>query len=481
MKPVLRAVPSLAAALLLTACALGPDYRRPALDTPQRYRWQAEPETTAAGSFGDLGWWQVYEDPQLQHLIRIALTQNFDVRIAASRVEQARASLGASRLAQLPQISASANGTRAQTSVELTSPSFPHQRTTETLQLGAAWEVDLWGRLRRLSEAARAELLATEYAQQGVMVSLVSDIASTYFNLLSLDQQLRITRRTVGTREKFTELTRARHDRGVVSGLDVANAEAQLATARANIPDLERQIAQAEDQLSILLGSNPAPVLRGDAAVPPMAPVPPAGLPSALIERRPDIRQAEATLIAANARIGAAKAALFPTISLTASGGSATTDLSNLFTASTTIWSLAANAVLPVLDAQRSLYQIDLADARKREAILQYRKSLQGAFREVADALIARQKYAEFEQEQTAQVTALRRADEIALARYRIGFSSYFDVINAERDLFGAELSLASARRNTLVSAVQLYRALGGGWQWAGAGAESGAPAESKP
>jgi len=460
-----RALLVAASLTLLAGCALGPDYARPDTDVPPRYRWDVTAAATDGASFGDIAWWRVYADPRLQTLIRVALKQNLDVRIAVSRIEQARASLGAQKLAQLPQINGSASGTRTQTSADFVTPTTPRDRTSETVQLGAAWELDLWGRLRRLSEAARADLLGTEYAKEGVIVSLVGDVASNYFNLLSLDQQLQITVRTVETRQKFAELTRARHDRGVVSGLDVATAEAQLSNAQANIPELERQIAQAEDQLSILLGSNPDSILRGEIAAEPQPPSPPAGLPSNLLERRPDIRQAEASLIAANARIGAAKAALFPTISLTASGGSATTDISNLFTNPTGIFSLGAGLTVPILDAQRSLFQIDLADARKREAILQYQKVLQGAFRDVADALIARQKYAEFEQAQAAQVEALRRADEIALARYRIGFSSYFDVINAERDLFGAELTLSAARRNTLVSAVQLYRALGGGWQ----------------
>ncbi len=450
------------AAFALAGCTFGPDYARPTLDTPEAYRWQtadAEP-----GSFGDLGWWQVYADPTLQELIETAAAQNLDVRIAVARIEQAEATLGSSRLAQLPQISASAGETRTRASQRVSSFSAG-ERTVDTVQLGASWEIDLWGRLRRATEAGRADLLAARYAQQGVVVTLVGDVATAYFNLQTLDEQLAITRRTVATREKFVELTHARHDSGVVSGLDVATAEAQLATAQANIPDLERQIAQGEDGLSILLGGNPGSIARDPSALDLPAPVPATGLPSALVDRRPDLRQAEAALIAANARVGVAKAALFPTLSLTGAVGSSSSALDGLFTGPAEIFSIGGNLLLPLLDAQRNLFQVDLADARKREAILQYRKVLLGAFRDVSDALIARQKNAEFEQAQAAQVTALRRADEIALARYRIGFSSYFDVINAERDLFGAELALSAAKRNTRIASVQLYRALGGGWQ----------------
>ena len=464
MSAVRRLLLAMLGVIVLGGCALGPDYERPDLQAPAAFRWQDDPAT--AQSFGDLGWWQVYDDPALQALIRTALENNLDVRIAAVRIEQSRDLLGSSRLAQLPQISASASQSRAKTSAYLISPSVPRERDTDTVQLGASWEIDLWGRLRRSTEAARADLLSADYARDGVMVGLVGDVASAYFNLLALDEQLDITRRTVATREKFVELTRARHERGVVSGLDVATAEAQLATAKANIPDLERQIAQSEDALSILLGGFPAAITRGTVATQTVsAPVPPVGLPSTLLERRPDIRQAEAGLIAANARVGAAKAALFPTLSLTGALGSQSTALDGLFTGPAQVWSLGGSLLLPLLDAQRNLFQVDLADARKREAILQYQKTLQGAFRDVADALIARTKSAEFEQAQVEQAEALRRAHEIALARYRIGFSSYFDVINAARDLFTAELSLSGARRNTRLAAVQLYRALGGGWQ----------------
>jgi outer membrane protein, multidrug efflux system len=275
----------------------------------------------------------------------------------------------------------------------------------------------------------------------------------------------------VGTRQKFVDLTQAQHERGTVSGLDVASAQAQLAVAQANIPDLQRQIGIAEDQLSVLLGRYPDEILRTrtselksmtEATV---APVPPAGLPSSLLERRPDLREAEQNLIAANANVGVAKANLFPSIALTAAGGSESSALSQLFSGPARTWSFGASLLQPLLSSQSNLYQLDLANAQKRQALLQYERSIQTAFREVSDALIARRKYAELQVAQQAQVDAQRKADSIALGRYRIGYASYFDVINADRDLFTAELSLSAAHLNTELSLVQLYRAVGGGWQ----------------
>jgi len=303
------------------------------------------------------------------------------------------------------------------------------------------------------------------------MAGLVSGVATAYFTLLTLDEQLAITQHTVGTRQKFVDLTQAQHERGTVSGLDVATAQAQLAIAQANIPELQRQIGISEDQLSVLLGRNPDQILRTESSQlkrmiePAIPPVPPAGLPSSLLERRPDLREAEQNLVAANANVGVARANLFPTITLTAAGGSESSALSDLFRGPTRTWSVAGGLLQPLLSSQRNLYQVDLANAQKRQALLQYQQSIQTAFREVSDALIARQKYAEFQVAQQGQVDAQRKANTIALARYRVGYSSYFDVINADRDLFTAELSLSAAHLNTLLSLVQLYRAVGGGWQ----------------
>jgi multidrug efflux system outer membrane protein len=271
----------------------------------------------------------------------------------------------------------------------------------------------------------------------------------------------------VVSREKFVELTHAQHERGYATGLDAATAEADLAAARATVPDLERQIAQTEDQISVLLGSNPGPVSRAryGEAVPEAPSRPPAGLPARLLERRPDVMQAEQGLVAANAEIGVAKAALFPNISLTGSDGSLSVPLGKLFTAPAAEWSVGVGLIQPLLSVQSNLYQVELADARKREALYQYRKTVQGAFQDVADALVAYQKFGEQEREQASQVDALRRARAIAMGRYRMGYASYFDVIQADRALFAVELALAQAYANNLSALVHLYSALGGGWQ----------------
>ena len=468
MRGRLRGIATACVAVLAAACALGPDYHRPKEDIPAAYRFDP-----AAGnnSFADQGWWQLYQDPTLQSLIREALDNNLDVRIAAARVDQARALLGSTRLQQLPEVSASAEGLRARTSRYQLIPGEPAISNVFSADGSLSYELDFWGKYRRATEAARAGLLASESSRQDVMAGLVASVATAYFTLLALDEQLTITQRTVATRQKFVDLTQAQHERGTVSGLDVASAQAQLAVAQANVPDLQRQIGIAEDQLSVLLGRNPDAILRNPSgqlnstSEAGVAPVPPAGLPSSLLERRPDLREAEQNLVAANANVGVAKANLFPSITITAAGGNESSALSQLFSGPARSWSFGANLLQPLLSPQRNLYQLDLADAQKRQALLQYQQSIQSAFREVSDALIARQKYAELQVAQQAQVDAQRKADGIALARYRIGYASYFDVINADRDLFTAELSLSAARLNTVLSLVQLYRAAGGGWQ----------------
>ncbi len=454
----------------IAACALGPDYRRPDTATPPAFRFE---EQATADSVADAGWWQVYRDPSLQSLIRESLANNLDVRIAAARVDQARAALGSSRLQQLPQIGVAADAARQRTSAYDRPAGAPPVSNAFAVEGTLSYEMDFWGKYRRATEAARAQLLQSAYAKQDVMAGLVAGVATAYFTLQALDEQLEITRRTVGTRQKFVDLTQAQHDRGTVSQLDVATAQAQLAVAKANLPDLMRRIGQTEDQLSVLLGHNPERILHGNAKADdgrvagagPAPPVPAAGLPSTLLERRPDVREAEQNLVAANAQVGVAKANLFPSITLTAAGGSLSTALSSLFSGPARTWSVGGELLQPLLNSQRNLYQLDLADAQKREALLQYQKSVQTAFQEVSDALIARQQDAEVLAAQEAQVDAQRRANTIALARYRVGYASYFNVIDADRDLFTAELSLSAARLNTQLSVVQLYRALGGGWQ----------------
>jgi multidrug efflux system outer membrane protein len=469
---------ALGSACILAGCAMWGSDPRPELQIPPAYRWAG---TATADSFGDAGWWQVYQDPTLQALIRSALDNNLDLRIAAARVDQASATLGATRMAQLPQIGVGASAARARTSQYQLPAGAEAVGNKYSLSASLSYELDFWGRYRNASKAARAQLLAAGNARDSVIAGLVASVAASYFDLVSFDEQLAITQNTAATRQKFVELTQARHERGVVSGLDVATAESELAAAQAKIPDIERQIAQSEDQLSVLLGRNPGEFSRSrrDGLMKAVPPIPASGLPSTLLRRRPDILAAEQNLSAANANVGVATAALFPSITLTASGGFASTDLAELVTNPARMWSVGAGLLQPLLDPQRNIDQLHLAEARQREAALQYQKAVLIAFQEVSDALIARQKFAELQDAQFAQVTALRRAQTIALARYRIGYSSYYDVINADRDLFNAELALSAAYRNTLQSAVQLYRALGGGWQ-----VEAAAPAvepASKP
>ncbi|HEY2675657.1 MAG TPA: efflux transporter outer membrane subunit [Steroidobacteraceae bacterium] len=462
------------AAALVAGCAVGPDYHRPPLEVPAQYR-----ETTAgaapareAASVADSGWWEVYSDADLKALLARAIQSSFDVKIAAARIDQARAQLGSARMEYLPQVSVAATAQRAKTSQYIQLPGAPRIVSEDQVQILASYQLDLWGQLRRTNEAARANLLGSQYAARAVQVTLVATIANDYFELISLDSELEITRRTVVEREKFLELTHAQHERGYVTGLDVATAEAQLAAARATVPDLERQITQIEDQVSVLLGTNPGPVVRSSygEAVPEAPPQPPTGLPAQLLERRPDVALAEQGLVAANAQVGVAKAALFPNITLTGSSGSLSVPFTNLLTGPAAEWTAGVALIQPLLNVQSNLYQVDLADARKREAVFQYGKAVQAAFQDVADALIEYRTYGEEERQQVLQVDALRRARAIALARYKMGYVSYFDVIQADRDLFVAELALAQAYANNMSALVHLYSALGGGWQQQPAG-----------
>jgi multidrug efflux system outer membrane protein len=459
-----------AAVALLAGCAVGPDYHRPSLDVPPQYRDTAPAASGAAAdaaSLGDSGWWEVYPDADLQSLIATALKSNYDVKAAVARIDEARAQLGSTRLSYLPQVSVDAGAARAKTSDYALLPGAPRINNEDQVQILASYQLDLWGQLRRMNEAARANLLASQYARRAVSVTLVATLANAYFELISLDSQLEITRRTVLSREKFVELTHAQHERGYATGLDEATAEADLAAARATVPDIERQIAEIEDQISVLLGSNPGVITRAryGEAVPEAPARPPAGLPAQLLARRPDVVQAEQALVAANAEIGVAKAALFPNISLTGSDGSLSVPFGHLFSAPAAEWSVGVGLIQPLLSVQSNLYQVQIADARKRQALYQYQKTVQGAFQDVADALIDYQKFGELDREQANQVDALRRARAIALARYKIGYASYFDVIQADRALFTAELTLAQAYANNLSALVHLYSALGGGWQ----------------
>ncbi|HET7833246.1 MAG TPA: efflux transporter outer membrane subunit [Gallionella sp.] len=448
-------------AVVLTACSVGPEYKRPALEVPDNYRFQQE--APAAQSVADLGWWELYQDKQLQQLLQAALEHNRDIKIAAARIGEARALVGVSRMSQLPQVDVSVGDTR-QRNLQQAQRYSTYEIATGVIQ--ASFEIDLWHRLASLNEAAQANLLATEYAREAVKVALVSDVATAYFNLLALDQQLRVTLRTIGNSEQFLSLTQARFRQGTASSLDVNRAEASLAAVRANQSDIARQIAQTENQLQILLGNNPDAVTRGkqDEQSMPVPPEVPAGLPSSLIERRPDLRQAEAGLMAATANVRAAKAALFPTISLTGSYGSQSLALSSLFSGPTKVWSYGLNVLQMIINSERNRDQVEASRMRAEQAVLQYQSAVAQAFREVSDALVAWQRYGEFRALQEQQVKALQEANSHVLRRYEVGYSSYFEVIDASNSLYAAELQQAQANRNSLVALVQLYKALGGGW-----------------
>lgn len=465
----LRAAPAVAAAALLAACSVGTPYQRPELKVPEQHRGQrAAPD---AQSLADLAWWELYRDPALEQLIRTALVQNYDVRIALARVEEFRAQSGVAGLGSIPQVGLVGNAARSRVTTAGATP-LPSTarpvRNSYTAEIDVAYEVDLWGRIASINAAARADFLASQFAREATRVAVLSSVAGTYFALRALDQQRAVAERTLAGRLRFLDLTRAQFARGVVSGLDVNRAEASVAVARAVIPELKSQIAQAENQLQLLLGENPAPVVRAPAAqadLLPALPEVPAGLPASLLERRPDLRLAESALIGANARLNAVKASLFPTVALTGSFGSQSAQLANLFTGPAKIWSFGVGLLQPVIDLNRNVYQVDLYSAREKQVMLQYEQAVAQAFREVADALAAREGNLEALRAQDQQVAALRAAREQVLKRYAVGYSSYFEVIDADNALFVAELARVTVYRNTLSALVQLYKALGGGWQ----------------
>ena len=449
----------------LAGCAVGPDYKRPEVLTPTD--WRNGPE--ARDSLGDLGWWQLFKDPALHELITTAVVANRDLQVAVARVLDSRAQLGVARAAQFPQANASG-------SYQYTRPFSKNSPMAQGAEIftGDDWqagmdltfELDLWGRLRRGTEAARAELLASEETRRVVLMTLVADVARTHFDLLELDDELEIARRTLQTRQASLELQRRRFGQGLSTQLDVERAEAEVAVAAGTVPDLERRIVQTENGLSVLLGRNPGPIARGTPLdgqrLPPEVP---AGLPSALLERRPDIRQAEQTLVAANARIGMAKAEYFPKISLTGMLGVESVSLSDLFTGGSRFWSIGPTMTVPLFTAGRTSNTVKGFEARQQQAATQYLQTIQQAFREVEDALVFHRKVREIRTERERRVAATRRALSLATLRYERGLSTQIDVLDAQRQLFSAELDLASTTRDQLTAVVQLYKALGGGWQ----------------
>jgi len=465
MKKRTSCIAAMLASSLVAGCAVGPNYHRPDVQTPATYRDLSEnPQVQAqTASYADLPWWQVFQDPQLQELIRTALKQNYDLQIATERINAARAQLAITRSNLFPQLQGGGTfyGGKQQF--------FPATINLLFLAADASFQLDLFGRLRRETEAARAQLLATEDARQTVILTLVSDVASDYFALLQLDLELKITLETVRTQEDSVKLTNLRLYHGVATKLDVLQAQEVLDTANAQIPDLERQIAQEEDAISILLGNYPQGVPRGKTlAEQPLPPEVPPGLPSSILERRPDIREAEQTLRAANAEIGAAKAQFFPQISLTGSGGGAfgrSSTFSSLMSSQSAIWSYGGQVTQPIYTGGALRGNLHLAQSQYQQALIAYRQSIQSAFGDVSDALIGYQKFHQVRLRQEDTVKDLQEAVRLSDMRYKGGTTTYLEVLDGQRSLFSAEITLADARGTEYQSLVQLYRALGGGWQ----------------
>jgi outer membrane protein, multidrug efflux system len=453
-------------ALLLSGCAVGPNYKRPRVNVPGTYRGAIPQEATrpAAESIGDQKWWEVFQDPQIQDLIRTALQQNYDVRIAATRILQAQAQVGITRADQLPTISGGVEAVNQRSARSKFFPAF--ETSSNQVDLSLAWELDFWGKYRRANESARANLLATQWARQAVISTLISDVAAAYFQLRELDLELEISRRTLASRRDSLQLTQTLASGGATSMLDVRQAEQLVFTAAETIPDLERRIEQQENFLSTLLGNNPGPITRGTKLTEqPHAPEIPAGLPSSLLERRPDIRQAEAQLVAANAQIGVAKAAYFPQINLTASGGYQSSALASLFTGPAGLWSFGGSLVQPIFTGGRIRSTVKFTEARQQEAALVYQQTIQQAFRGVSDALVEYRKDREFREEQEQLTLSAQDAARLSETRYRGGATSYLEVLTNETNYFDAELGLAQAQLHELLGLVRIYRNLGGGWQ----------------
>lgn len=452
----------------VAGCAIGPDYLRPKLSLP--HAWRSAPasvEPTASTSLSDLSWWDLFRDEELRTLLATALEENKDLRVAVTRVAQARARLGIARADRLPQLDARGQYQRQRTSEKGVFPLPPGQEENDLFDLSgnASFEVDLWGRLRRASEAARAEMLASEAARQTVVVTLVADVASTYLELRERDLELEIARRTTAARRQSLGIVRGRFEAGLTSALDLRQAETDLASTEALIPDLERQVLQTENRLSILLGRFPGEIRRGSPlsgqTFPPEVP---AGLPSALLERRPDIRQAEQSLVAANARVGVARAAFFPQISLTGAYGVESVALSDLFTGAARTWQFGPQVTMPIFRGGRNRAGLALAEAEQEEALIRYEQAVQQAFREAEDALVAHRKTREVLGAQREAVRAARETLAVAESRYASGLTTYLNVLDTQRTLLSAEIAESRALFAQLAAVVQLYRALGGGW-----------------
>lgn len=466
-------VAAAAAPLLMSGCRVGPAYRKPNLALAPEFRGSAQQQSTAASShvaaksIGDEKWWTIFSDEQLQELIRKGIAQNYDVRIAAERVVEAQARLGLARADQLPSLFGTASFLSLQSAKgEMVTNPVPVSMNFGKLGLVAAWNLDFWGKYRMATEAARAQLMGTEWAQRAVVATVVSNIAASYFQLRTLDQQLDIAHKTLSTRQETLKLTLVLEAGGSGSMVDVREAEQLVFSVQAQIADLERQIDQQEDAICTLLGEMPHPIARGpELDRQPRLPEVPAGLPSDLLQRRPDIQQAEATLVAANAQIGVARSAYFPQIALTSATGTDSNALTRLFTGPSQVWAFSPSLSVPIFDASRVRNNVRAAESEQRRDLLAYQQTIATAFRDVSKALVAWRKYREQREQQEKIVIAAEDALRLARLRYEQGQSSYLDVLNNDRSLLGAQLDVTTAKQNELLSLVQLYGALGGGWQ----------------
>jgi multidrug efflux system outer membrane protein len=465
------------ATLSLAGCAVGPNYHRPAVNAPTGFRGATNDVST--NSLADLPWWCVFKDPVLQDLIHVALTNNYDLRITLTRVDQARALQAQARSQFLPQVNYQGEGTRGRNSY-LASPSPNGGKTMDSFIGGfeAVWEIDLWGRIRRMNEAARANFMASQEGRRAVMISLVSGVARGYFELLELDDQLAIARRTKNSYERTLKLFSDQHAGGLASKLEVSRAELALRSVSANMPEIERQIALKENEINTLLGRNPGPVPRTSALLAQQMPVEiPVGLPSSLLERRPDVREAEQQVRAANAEIGVAIGDFFPRIGLTTFYGGTSTEFNNLLKSEANIWTAAASAAGPVFTGGRLTGRYRQTKAAWEEAKLRYQQTALTAFREVSDALTSHRRFDEERTEQSQAVGAGRQAVELATVRYKEGKASYYEVLEAQQQLFPAENTLSRIEAARRLAVIQLYKALGGGWslkdsEWFGASAQ---------
>lgn len=440
----------------LAGCAVGPNYERPKVAAPAQYRGDAA--QPAEPSFGEAKWFDVFGDEKLKELVKTALVENYDIRIAAQRIVAAQGSLTAARSSFYPQINVNASINRQRGTGGAIS------NDSATGQLG--WELDVWGRVRRLAEAAKAGVEAAEFDQQAVRQMVVSEVATAYFALRTSDAQLAAAKQSLAARQQSLRLVAARLEGGVATRLEVDQATSLVATAAGQIATIERQREQTENYISLLLGRNPGPVERGqELAAQPLPPEVPAGLPSTLLDRRPDLRFAEQRLVAANAQVGAAKAAFFPTIQLTGAGGYQVFDLASLGSRSGNFYGFGAPVSLPIFDGGRRLGNYRTSKAQREEAILSYQKAVANSFRDVSDALVNYRKSKEFRQQQELLANTLRDQLRLASLRYRGGVSSYLEVLDTERQALDAEVNLSAAINGELNSVVRLYRALGGGWQ----------------